>query len=426
MGRSRRRAGFQTACASYNSYAMPPMPGSMNVRTLCGALAICTALVLDASALSAQNPPPETSAAQKQVGTVKAVNGNSITLVVDVGAEATVLLQDSTRIVLAVPGQRDLQNAPALKVQDLKVGDRVLARGKLSDDGKSLAATSVIVMKGADIAAKQQRERDDWQKRGVGGLVSAVDETAGTVTISTTTVGGSKATTVHVSKDTVVRRYAPDSIRFDDATSGTLAQIKPGDQLRARGTRSADGSELSAEEIVSGTFRSIAGTVVTADASDNSVRVTDLATKKQITLKISGDSQLRTLPPTMAQRIAARLKGGPAAAQPSQVGAANAGSGDKNAEARPGGFGAAGRSGGPPDFQQLLNRMPTVALTDLQKGTPVMIVATEGTDTNPPTAITLLTGVDAILTASPDSGKAAMLLSPWNLGGADAAAGGNP
>jgi len=68
-------------------------------------------------------------------------------------------------------------------------------------------------------------------------------------------------------------------------------------------------------------------------------------------------------------------------------------------------------------------------LSDLQKGNPVMVVATEGTASSPPTAITLLTGVEPILTAAPDSTRAAMLLSPWNLGGggAEAAAGGaNP
>lgn len=70
----------------------------------------------------------------------------------------------------------------------------------------------------------------------------------------------------------------------------------------------------------------------------------------------------------------------------------------------------------------MLNRMPPVTLSDLQKGIAVMIVATEGTATSQPTAVTLLTGVEDILTASPDSSRAAMLLSPWNLGGGEATA----
>jgi len=402
------------------------------MRTLSIARIFCMAVIAIwvcgvSSAQVNSSPSQETQPGtiQKQVGTIKAIAGNMITLTTDAGSEATVVVQDSTRILRTAPGQKDLKSATPAQFQDLQVGDRILARGKPGEDGKSLTAASVIVMKGSEIAAKQQQEREDWQKRGIGGLVTAVDAGAGTIAVSTSTLGSKKTTTVHVSKETIVRRYAPDSVKFDDATVGTLDQIKPGDQLRARGTRSSDGSELTADEIVSGSFRSIAGTVVAADASDNSLRIMDLTTKKQVTLKVSGDSQLRALPAMMAQRIAARLKGAASDAQPAP--SANAGNAERNnGEARTGGFGG-GRPGGPPDFQQMLSRMPAVTLADLPKGTPVMIVATEGTVSSPPTAITLLTGVEAILTASPDSGKAAMLLSPWNLGGADAAgAGGNP
>ena len=46
-----------------------------------------------------------------------------------------------------------------------------------------------------------------------------------------------------------------------------LDQITAGDQLRGRGVRSADGTELAADEVVSGTFRNIAGTVISTDAA---------------------------------------------------------------------------------------------------------------------------------------------------------------
>ena len=82
-----------------------------------------------------------------------------------------------------------------------------------------------------------------------------------------------------------------------------------------------------------------------------------------------------------------------------------------------------GRSGGPPDIQQILNRMPPASLTDLQKGDVVMIVSTEGDGAGAVTAITLLAGVEAILTAAPNASQA-MMLSPWSLspGNAEAAA----
>jgi len=313
------------------------------------------------------------------------------------------------------------------------------------------------VMKQSDVAARQQQQREDWQKRGVGGLVKSIDASTATIQLSVTSFTATKNITVNISKSTVIRRYSPESVKFDDATPGTLAQINAGDQLRARGTHSPDGTSLDAEEVVSGTFRNIAGTVSSTDPGQNTISVMDLITKKPLVVKITSDSQLRQLPAMFAQRIALRLKGGsedqsnggsPNGGSPSggaanngmrptspaADGSAAPGSGTRSGGGYQGGSypgggggysgGGANRSGGPPDFQQMLSRLPAVTLTDLHKGDAVMIVATEGSGTSSPTAITLLSGVEPILTASPNSGRAATLLSPWNLGssaGGDAA-----
>ena len=66
--------------------------------------------------------------------------------------------------------------------------------------------------------------------------------------------------------------------------------------------------------------------------------------------------------------------------------------------------------------------MPTVSIGDLKKDEAVMVVATEGSANSEPTAITLLTGVEPILSASPNDNRATMLLSPWSLGGGEAEA----
>jgi hypothetical protein len=395
------------------------------VRTLacCGA-SILTILILSLAATA--QTQPSSPGAEKAVGTAKAISGNLITLTTDTGSSTNVQVADSTRIVRVAPGQKDLKGAVQLQLKDLQVADRMLVRGKLADDGKTIIASSVIVIKETDIAARQQQEQQDWQKRGIGGLVTAVDAGTGTVTISTG-VGRSKALAVRTSKDTIIRRYAPDSVKFDDAKPSTISEVKTGDQLRARGAKNADGSEMAADEIVFGSFRNIAGTILSTDVADNSLSVMDLLTKKPVTLRITNDSQLHSLPPMVAQRIAMRLKGG--TPDGAQATGANppADAARASSEQRPSGSGGT-RSGGTPDFQQMLNRMPTVSLNDLQKGNAVIVVATEGTTNSQPSAITLLTGVEPILSAAPDSSGAAMLLSPWNLGGAgaDAAAGANP
>jgi hypothetical protein len=389
-----------------------------------------------AQAHAAQQPSGQTSASARPRGTIKSISGNTITLSTDAGTEVTVLVQDAAKLVRIAPGQTDLKDAAPIQLQDLQPNDRILVRGNLAPDGKSVLALSIIAMKNADIAEKQARDREEWQKHGTGGLVSSVDTASSTVTVSLPAIGDKKNIAIHLSRDTILRRYAPDSVKFDDAKLAPLDQIKPGDQLRARGARSADGSELAAVEIVSGSFRNIAGTISSIDASAGSITVQDLATKKPAIIKITSDSQLRKLQPAMAQRIAARLKGLPADA--SSQGAPNAPAGATAEQTpRPGGppagapgaNGAGGQGrpggGGSGDLQQAITRMPAATLADLQKGDAVMIVATEGGPNGMPSAITLLAGVEPILQASPNS-SASTILSPWSLAGAPGGEGATP
>jgi hypothetical protein len=410
--------GFEKALQGFEEQPMVLKTATaliLALTTIGGVGGFCVATPGAVTAGSAQENQPAQSAGTRLIGAVKAIAGNSVTLAPDSGSDITVLVQDSTRMLRTAPGQTSLKDATPIKLQDLQVGDRILVRGQASADAKSLVASAIVVMKRSDIEQKQQAERADWQKHGVGGLVSAVDVGSGTITISTMALGTVNKLAVHTSKDTVIRRYAPESVKFDDAKPGTLDQIKPGDQLRARGSRSADSSEFTAEEVVFGSFRNIAGTVSSVDASQSTVNVMDAITKKPVSVKVGADSQIRKLPPMMAQRIAMRLKG-EAGASPSGAGAG----GSASSASQPGGGAPPGdaggsRPGGGPDFQQMLNRLPAATLADLQKGDAVMIVATEGTATGRMTVITLLSGVEPILTSSSSATQAA-LLSSWTLG----------
>jgi hypothetical protein len=369
-----------------------------------------------------QGAAPANTPATRPVGTIKTISGKTILLTTDSGADVTIQVQDDARLLRIEPGEKDLKNAAPLQLTDLQAGDRILVRGKMADDGKTVVAASVIAMKSTDIAAKQAHEREEWQRHGVGGLVKAVDAANGTINISTNAQGAAKEVIVQVSKQTILRRYAPNSVKFDDAKPAGIEQIKVGDQLRARGTRNADGTELAADEAVSGTFRNIAGTINAIDASTGTITVMDLVAKKAMIVKITADTQLRKLAPQMAQMIAMRLKGGGTEGAGEANGAASAAA--KPAEGAAGGQGAAsggaGRQGGPAgtarsgDLQQALSRMPASTLADLQKGDAVMIVTTQGTQESGVTAITLLAGVEPLLQAS----GASTILTPWTMSGA--------
>jgi hypothetical protein len=317
------------------------------------------------------------------------------------------------------PGQKSLQGATPIHLQDLQVGDRILVLSRASNASGPLNAGTIIAMRRAALETAHSEEEQAWA-RGVGGLVKTVDPASGTIAITVTALSGTKTIEIHTTKETILRRYAPDSVQFDDAKLGTIDQIHPGDQLRARGTRSADGSTFDAQEIVSGDFRNIAGTIDAIDASANTIRVKDLISKGTFLVRFTPQSEIRQLAPEMAQRIAMRLRMAQNAGHGGQAagGAAgeNRGAGGPPQGAgqgfggRPGGF----QRGGGADLQQMLNRLPPATLANLQKGEAVMIVSTQGAVSGEVTAITLLGGVEPILEAP--SGAEAMTLSPWSLG----------
>jgi hypothetical protein len=353
------------------------------------------------------------------VGTVQSISGKSLTVISDSGSPSNVLVEDATKFLQIEPGKIDLKEATPFTFVDLQQGDRVLVRGVLADDGKTIHAASLIAVKKAALAEKQAKDRAAWQ-RGVGGLVKSVDPSASTISVTTNALAGKKEVVVHFTKDTIFRRYASDSTRFDAAKLAPLADIQAGDQLRARGTRTEGTADFNASEIVSGRFRNIAGTVISSDASNNILLVQDIASKTAVTLKINSESQMRKLPPQFAEGLAARLRNQSAGVgqsqTPAQTSPAQQPMQPPEQAATPGA--AQGQRGAGGDFQQMIARMPAASLSDLQKGEAVMVVTTQGNGTDPLTVITLLGGVEPILRSLP-KGSQDMILSPWSLGGGE-------
>lgn len=352
------------------------------------------------------------------VGTVQTISGKSLTVISDTGASSDVRLDDTTKLLQIEPGRTDLKEATPLSFHELQTGDRVLVRGALGEDGKTIQATSVVAVKKAALAEKQAKERAEWQ-RGVGGLVKSVDPSASTILLATSSLGVNKEVLVHLTKDTILRRYAAESTRFDAAKVAPIAEIHSGDQLRARGVRADGGADFTAVEIVSGTFRSISGTVSSSDAVASTLIVQDLASKAAVTLKITPESQMRKLSPQFAEGLAARLhtpSGGTGQSQPATANAAPQAAAGPQEGSAPGAPQSGRGAGG--DFQQLIARMPAATIGDLQKGDAVMVVTTQGNGKDPLTVVTLLGGVEPILRASPQGGQD-MILSPWSLGGGE-------
>jgi hypothetical protein len=253
-------------------------------------------------------------------------------------------------------------------------------------------------MSKSDVASLQQKDRDEWKKRGTTGTVTAIDSAGKTVTIKS----GSRTFTVQPSETASYLRYGLDSARFSDAKASSFAEIKAGDQLRVLGDKSADGAVIQAEKFVSGSFRQIAATVTAINLPAGEMTVKDLATKKPLTIKVDADSTMRKLPETAARMLARRYAPG---SQP----------GD-GLPAPPPAAGRGGMGGGPRgDFSQMLDSLPAMPMSELKPGDAIMVSTTQGTDPGRVTAIMLLAGVEPLLTASPTATRD--IMSGWNLGG---------
>lgn len=379
-------------------------------QTLC--IAILTAAALMAHVAGAQAPA-------RFMGTIVGVSGNTLTVKTDQGQAYAVTVPASATIKRIAPGQRDLSAAEAIQLGDLAVGDRALVQLDPSAAAGTLVALRIVAIKQADVMARREQEREEWQRRGVGGLVKSVDPATGVIVLTSGAGPLAKTITVHTTPATRFKRYAPDSVRFDEARPAPIGAIEVGDQLRARGEKNEDGTEIAADEVVSGSFRNISGLITSIDAAASTLTVKDLATKKPVTIHITADAEMRRLPDRMATLLAALLKGNlPAGGQGQWAGRGQWG-GAGGEGARPdgeqgGGWNHPGRSGG---MERVLSRAPAIQLSDLKKGEAVMVVSTEGK--SEVTAITLLAGVEPLL-ESPEASRD--LLSSWSMNSGGGAA----
>ncbi len=399
---------------------------------LCTAIAGGAALAQDAAAKSV-----------RVIGEVTAADGSSLTIKTDAGASTTVMLDQKTVFQRIPPDETDVTKVTKIELKDVGVGDRVRTRSRVSDDQKPGPAISVLVMSKADLAKKQEAEKLEWQRRGVSGTVTAVNPDSKVVTMSARVRGETKAIIVESSEKAQYRRYSPDSIRFSDAKPSAFADLKVGDQMRVLGEKNEDGTRIKPEMVVSGSFHNIAGTVITVDAASGEIKISNLQTKKPVIVKVNADSTLKRVPQEMGFILTRMAQGGNTVTAPGGMSGVEHGpgrpdaphggtpagaSGDhprvpQSAAGGPGGHPGAGmapggRTGGwvghGGDFSQMVERMPVFSLSELKPGDAIIVASSVGPDPGRVTAITLLAGVEALLTA-PAGQTNRQLNASWNF-----------
>ena len=373
--------------------------------------------------VAAQTPAPKVDRVLGDITKVDA-GAKQLTIKSAAGAEITATVSDRTVYLRISPGETDIKKAARIALDNVTVGDRARLRGHLAEDQKSMVALEVLIMSKAEIAQKQQHERDEWKRRSVAGPVTAVNPESKEITITTRTREGSTPLVVEAGNHVDFLRYAPDSVRFNDAKPSSFADVKVGDQVRVLGEKNAEGTRIKAEAMISGSFRSIAGVIKSIDTSTNEIMLTDLVAHKPVTVRLTGDTTMRRLPQGAAMMLARRVHGAqggaeagggarPATAEgvpgPSRPDAPKPGAGGPPSDQGQGG----GMRRGSMDFQEMLERLPPMTVADLKAGDAIVLSASDGTDPGRATAINLLAGVEPLLQAAPQGGR--QILGDWNL-----------
>ena len=379
------------------------------MKALFLAIALVLVGVVTGSGAQAQTTPAATSTAAPQAGDpsispnralgevkIKDAAAKQLIIKTDAGSLVTVVLSDATSYMRVAPGETTLTNATKITFADVAEGDRVLALGKVSDDQKLVPARTLVVMTKADIAKKQEAERAEWKKRGVLGIITALKPETKEITISRRTMAGPQALIIPISDKVELRRYAPDSIKFADASVAKFDELKVGDQLRALGDRNPEGTAFTAEKVVTGSFKTVGGVVTAIDLGTGEVKINDLQTKQPLTIVVKHDAVLRRFPPASqmgGMMMMGRPGGGGGGGQSP---AAGPGAGQGGGQAGQGGGPGGGRGGGP-NMQDMLEQLPTIAIADVKVGDTIIVSSTKGTDPTRLTAISLITGADTLL-----------------------------
>ena len=327
--------------------------------------------------------------AESVIGAIAEIDPNtkSATIKTDAGAMVAVKADENT-VCLRIPaGEKTLAKAAPIQFADIAVGDRVLGHGTRT--GNEFRAQRLVVMPKAEVEKKRAHDLEDWRQRGIGGIVRELNAQTGEITLELRSAGAGGRVLIAAAKADF-RRYAPGSLRFEDARPAAFGDVKVGDQLRALGDKSVDGRSFTAEEIVSGAFKTIGVTVIQVDQQSHEIKATTLDQKQPIAIVINGDSVLHRISPSVAAAIAQKAT----AAKP-----ANAPSSSAPSAARPAGQQLI-------DVQQMIDTLPGISLADLKPGDVLAVTGAVEKDESRLVAINLAAGVDLVLKAmAPQPGK---------------------
>ncbi|MEO7660421.1 MAG: hypothetical protein ABIV48_12480 [Pyrinomonadaceae bacterium] len=351
--------------------------------------------------------PASSIAPSVLLGEVSSVGDKKIVITTDKGP-VEIIITDRSIFKRVSAENPSLTAATTGAITDISVGDKITVSGIVAADGKSIPARSVYFMTAADIEARNAKQNDEWQRRGVKGKVVSVNTQTNQIGLEISGLTGTTKMILTPKENAKFLRYAQDSIRFDEAVESSLGEVKVGDMIRATGDKSSDNQSFAAEQILAGAFQTTAGTIKSIDTENALIVIKNLQTNKDVTVVISKTSVLKRFPAEQAEMFARMQMAGAGGARPMGQGgmpARPAGGGQGRAgggQGGQGGFGGAPRTAG--GIDDMLERSPTIATSDLKVGDIIAFSSTKSPDLSRIKAIKLFAGVEPFLRSAQAAG----------------------
>lgn len=304
------------------------------------------------------------TALDRVLGEVSEINSSTrqMTLSTTAGKKLPIRIDEKAIFRRVPPGEKSLDKAVEITLADISVGDRVLARGATDDQTQVFLARALVVMSKAEITKKSEADRAEWVRRSISGTVKQVNPESKEITMTSRTAAGEESVIITTQGNVRFRRYSPDSSQFSNLVQSSFNDIKPGDQLRVLGEKSADGARYQAEEILSGRVRTSGGPIVSLDANSGEIMIDDVATRKPLKVVINKDSVIRRFTPELVKQLQAA---------------------------------EGGKGGG--NIQNMIDHLPSITVAELKPGSAIMVSSMVGADPTRVNAVMIAAGVEDFL-----------------------------
>lgn len=349
-------------------------------------------------------------------------------------ADTTVKFSDQTKMMQLPPGEADTKKATPLKVEEISLGDHILARVQ-TKDLTGLPAGTIYINKASDIAKENAAKAQEWQTQAVSGFAETVDAAGKKVTMKVKGVAGApdRDVALDLSGNVSYQHFSDKSFEYERADA---AAIKAGDHLRVLGSKNADVTQIKVTDLAADAIKQIGATIKSINPATGQIVATDTA-KRSVTITVRPATKVKRLDEPSALMIARIVNpsfqgtggrgGGRGAGGGAPTGGDPAGGGrgfgGQAGGGAPGGSGFGGRGGGrggrggAAQIQTIVDQQPDAKIADLKPGEPIIVSGPASADSSTFSAMMVLAGVDQILRAAPATG-ADPLGGGWsNVGG---------